>query len=194
MSKKLFVVLMLMLFVVVSPAAFADDDEGEGVGNVASTMKSRTPIKPGHFAIVAKYADEYLSGAAGPHRTIFASVFNDGINNIDNPYDDLSDFFVLDIRTAVDFAKGHIEGATNVQLAALVKPENLSLYPIDKPILVVCYTGHTASIATGILETLGYDTWTLRFGMASWTATSSQKIYDPTKSQPVYGGGYPVVK
>ena len=189
MSKKLIAVLMFMLFVVVSPVAFAEEDEG--VGEVASAIKSNGPIPAGQFAIIAKYADLYLSGAGGPHRTIFASVFNDGINNITNPYDDLSDFFVLDIRTAADFAKGHIAGATNVQFAAVAKPESLLLYPTDKPILVVCYTGHTASVATGILNTLGYDAWTLRFGMASWTAASSQKIYDPTKSQTIYGGGYP---
>ncbi|OGW35531.1 MAG: hypothetical protein A2X58_00795 [Nitrospirae bacterium GWC2_56_14] len=192
MSKKLLVVLMMMLFVVVSPAAFADDDEGEGVGHVACKMKSDTPIKPGHFAIIAKHADEYLSGVPG--RTIFASVFNDNVNDSANPYDDLSDFFVLDIRSAVDFAKGHIEGAVNVPFALVAKPENLVLYPIEKPILVVCYTGHTASVVTGILNTLGYDTWTLRFGMISWAASSSQKVYSPSNSQVISGGGYPVVQ
>ncbi len=192
MSKKILAVLVLMLLVAVSPVVFAEDQDGEGVGEVASAIKSNGPIPAGQFAIIAKYADLYLSAAGGPHRTIFASVFNDGVNNVDNPYDDLSDFFVLDIRTAVDFAKGHIEGATNVQFADVAKPESLLLYPTDKPILVVCYTGHTASVVTGILNTLGYDTWTLRFGMASWTASSSQKIFIPTKSQIVYGGGYPV--
>jgi rhodanese-related sulfurtransferase len=189
MSKKLLAVLMLVLFVMVSPVAFADED-GEGVGSVACKINSSAPIRPGHFAIIAKYADEYLSGVAG--RTIFASVFNDGINDFANPYDDLSDFYLLDIRSAADFAKGHIQGAVNVPFALVAKPENLMLYPTDKPILVICYTGHTASVATGILNTLGYDTWTLRFGMMSWTASSSQKIYSPSKSQTIYGGGYPV--
>ncbi|OGW36587.1 MAG: hypothetical protein A2010_03175 [Nitrospirae bacterium GWD2_57_9] len=184
MSKKLIAALVVMLFAVVSPVAFAEEE----VGAVASAIKSNAPIPTGHFAIIAKYADEYLSGVA--HRTIYASVFNDGINSFVNPYDDLSDFFILDIRTAADFAKKHIEGAVNVQFAAVAKPENLALYPTDKPILVVCYTGHTASVATGILNTLGYDTWTLRFGMASWTASSSQKIYNPSISQTIYGGGW----
>jgi rhodanese-related sulfurtransferase len=188
MSKKLISVIMLMLFVVVSPVAFAEEDEG--VGEFASAVKSNGPIPAGHFAIIAKYADQYLSGVAG--RTIFASVFNDGINDFANPYDDLSDFFLLDIRSAADFAKGHIQGAVHVPFALVAKPENLVLYPSDKPILVICYTGHTASVATGILNTLGYDTWTLRFGMMSWAASSSQKVYSPSKPQTIYGGGYPV--
>ena len=186
MSKKVITVIMLMLFVVVSPVAFAEEE----VGEVASAIKSNAPLPAGQFALIAKYADQYLSGVAG--RTIFASVFNDGINAFDNPYDDLSDFFVLDIRSTADFGRGHIEGAVNVPFALVAKPENLVLYPADKPILVVCHTGHTASVVTGILNTLGYDTWTLRFGMMSWTASSSQKIYSPSKPQTIYGGDYPV--
>jgi len=42
MSKKLLAVLMLMLFVVVSPVAFAEDDDGERVGDVACKMKAHT--------------------------------------------------------------------------------------------------------------------------------------------------------
>lgn len=188
MIKKIASISLLLLLVVV-PVAFAEEYE---VGEVASAIKSAAPIPAGHFAIIAKYADQFLSGVPG--RTIFASVFNDGINDVANPYDDLSDFAVLDIRSAVDFAKGHIEGAVNVPYALIAKPENLVQYPTDKPMLIVCYTGHTASIATGILNTLGYDTWTLRFGMMSWTASSSQKVYSPSKSQAIYGGGYPVVQ
>ena len=187
MNRKLIAVLIAgMMFVCAAPVAFAEEE----VGEVASVMRSNAPIPTGVFALIAKHADQYLSGVA--HRTIFASVFNDGINIPENRYDDLSDFFILDIRTAIDFGKSHIAGAVNVPFALVAKPENLVMYPTDKPILVVCYTGHTASVATGILNTLGYDAWTLRFGMASWTASSNQKIFDPNKAQAIIGGGYPV--
>lgn len=187
MNRKLIAVLIAgVLFACAAPVAFAEEE----VGEVASVMRSNAPMPAGVFALIAKHADQYLSGTAG--RTIFASVFNDGINLPDNRYDDLSDFFVLDIRSTIDFGKSHIAGAVNVPFALLAKPENLVIYPTDKPILVVCYTGHTASVATGILNTLGYDTWTLRFGMASWTASSNQKIYSPSVSQTITGGGYPV--
>ncbi|MHB8843689.1 MAG: rhodanese-like domain-containing protein [Nitrospirota bacterium] len=187
MNRKLIAVLIAgMLFACAAPAVFAEEE----IGEAASALRSNAPIPAGTFALIAKHADAYLSGT--PHRTIFASVFNDGINVSDNPYDDLSDFFILDIRSAIDFGKGHIAGAVNVPFGLVAKPENLVIYPTDKPILVVCYTGHTASVATGILNTLGYDAWTLRFGMASWTASSSQKIFDPNKSQAIIGGGYPV--
>ena len=185
-NKKIISVLMLLLFVIASPMAFAEEE----IGQVASKMNSAAPIPPGLFAKIAKNADEFFSG---PGRTIFASVFTDGINDPQNPYDDLSDFFVLDIRSASDYAIGHIPGAVNVPFALVAKPENLVDYPTDKPILVICYTGQTASMTTSILNVMGYDAFALRFGMMSWNASTNMKIYSSSKpAQAIYGGGYPL--
>ncbi len=185
-NKKFISVLMLLLFVIAVPVTFADEE----IGEVACKMKSAAPIPPGLFAKIAKNADEFFSG---PGRTIFASIFTDGINDPANPYDDLSDFFVLDIRSAADYAKGHIPGAVNVPFAVIAKPENLVLYPTDKPILVACYTGQTAAMTTAILNVLGYDAYSLRFGMMSWNASTSMKIYSPAAAaQTIYGGAYPL--
>jgi rhodanese-related sulfurtransferase len=184
MNKKFISVLMLLLFVIATPVAFADEE----IGDVACAMKSKAPIPPGQFAMIAKHADDFFTG---PGRTIFASTFNDGINDYANPYDDLSDFLVLDIRSATDYALGHIPGAVNVPFAVVAKPENLVLYPTDKPILVVCYTGQTASMTTAILNVLGYDAFALRFGMMSWNAATNMKVYSGSKpAQTIYGGGH----
>jgi len=184
--KKCIFVLVLLLFAIATPLAFADEE----IGEVACAMKSKAPIPPGQFARIAKYADEFFSG---PGRTIFASTFTDGINDPENPYDDLSDFFVLDIRSASDYAIGHIPGAVNVPFALVAKPENLVDYPTDKPILVVCYSGQTAAMTTSILNVMGYDAFSLRFGMMSWNAATNMKIYSPGKpAQTIYGGGYPL--
>jgi len=189
MNKKLISVLMLLLFVMAAPAVFAEEDE---IGEVASTVRSAAPVPPGLFAMMAKHADEFFSG---PGRTIFASTFTDGINDPANPYDDLSDFFVLDIRSAADYAIGHVPGAVNVPFALIAKHENLEMYPTDKPMLVVCYTGQTASMTTAILNVMGYDAFALRFGMMSWNASTNMKIYSGSKpAQTIYGGGYPLEK
>lgn len=162
MKTRLLGVFILMLFVSVVPVAFADEE----VGDVASAINSGAPIPAGHFAIIAKYADQYLSGVPG--RTVMANKLMDSVNILSDPYDDLSDFFVLDIRSAKDYALGHVPGATNVPMALVAKPENLVLYPTDRPILVICYTGHTASMTSSILNTLGFDAWALRNGMLAW--------------------------
>jgi rhodanese-related sulfurtransferase len=106
--------------------------------------------------------------------------------------DELADYYVLDIRAAADYAAGHIAGAVNVPFADVAKPAALATLPADRPILVVCYSGHTASTATAILDLLGYDAWTLRFGMLSWKPASPTAIWSPTVKQGIVGAGYPL--
>lgn len=81
------------------------------------------------------------------------------------------DHLVIDIRAAADYAAGHVPGAVNVGLDAL--PDYLaSLSPAastyDK-IILVCYSGQSASYATGILRAMGYENvFNMLLGMASW--------------------------
>jgi rhodanese-related sulfurtransferase len=159
---------MLLLFVIATPVAFADDEE---VGDVASVMNSAAPIPAGHFAMVAKYADQYLSNpAVSPGRAIAITKFDTNALNV-------NDFYVIDIRGVADYAKGHVPGAVNVAFATIAKPENLVTYPTDRPILVICYTGHTASMTSSILNTLGYNAWVLKGGMPSWSCSSHSCEY-----------------
>jgi rhodanese-related sulfurtransferase len=81
---------------------------------------------------------------------------------------DKDKLFVLDIRKTEDFNKGHIDGATHIDFAALAVPDNLKMLPKGKKIVVVCYTGNTAAQATTILRMLDYDAVVLKFGMMGW--------------------------
>lgn len=162
MKKKLISALILLLFVMVISPAFAEDE----VGDVASVMNSASPIPAGHFAIIAKYADLYLSNPnVSPSRAIDIAKFDTRVFN-------LADFYIVDIRSAADFAKGHIPGAVNIPFATIAKPESIVTYPTDRPILAVCYTGHTASMTSSILNTLGYNAWVLRTGMLAWNCST----------------------
>lgn len=76
-------------------------------------------------------------------------------------------YFVLDVRKPEDFKKGHIPGASNVFWKDLLEMDNLEKLPKDKPILVVCYVGHTATQAMVALRLLGYDAKALKFGMGT---------------------------
>jgi rhodanese-related sulfurtransferase len=102
---------------------------------------------------------------------------------------------LLDIRAATDFAKGHVPGAVNIPLAQLFQYGNLSTLPTDgTKIVIICYTGHTASMAMGGLVSLGYNAWVLRFGMMGWNASSSQKVGSPSVSQTILGYGGAIEK
>lgn len=75
------------------------------------------------------------------------------------------DYYVMDLRGATDFDAGHIKDAVNVTLANVIdEAANAN----GKPILMVCYTGQTAARATGALRLMGFEAYTLKWGMSAW--------------------------
>lgn len=75
--------------------------------------------------------------------------------------------WVMDIRSAADFATAHIADAHNVAFKDILTAATSA----DKPILVVCYTGQTACYATTLLRLYGHtDTQALKWGMSGWNA------------------------
>lgn len=77
--------------------------------------------------------------------------------------------YIIDIRSAADFATGHIANAHNVALADIVTHiKGIDQTPYTK-IAIVCYTGQTAAYATSLLRLLGYSkAFSMKWGMCSW--------------------------
>ncbi len=172
--------------------AFSDEGLGELVSEAAPKGATKV-IPPGNYAMVAKYADAFLSTPPGGHRTIYADSLMDGKDDL-NLADELGDYFLLDVRTPAEYCAGTVPGAVNIPMSELAKPENLAKLPKDKPILVICNTGHTASISNAVLGILGYDAWTLRFGMTGWRDATKTKVGTSASSQLIFGAGLPVQK
>ncbi len=85
--------------------------------------------------------------------------------DVDNGFT-IPDYHVFDIRSADDFADGHIPGAINVTAANAI---SAAASYNDKPILVVCYTGQGAGHTVVALRLSGYsDATVLKWGMAGW--------------------------
>jgi rhodanese-related sulfurtransferase len=85
-----------------------------------------------------------------------------------NPVDfSVPDYYVIDIRSAADFNNGHIKGAVNIPLANILDEAPNAA---GKPILVVCYTGQTATRGVAALRMKGYTAFSLKWGMAAWHA------------------------
>ncbi len=84
--------------------------------------------------------------------------------------------YIIDIRSAADFATGHIANAHNVALAdVLTHVKSLDLTPYTK-VAVVCYTGQTAGFAALLLRIMGYDkVFSMKWGMCSWHADFAGK-------------------
>jgi len=156
------------------------------VGSSCSKKKSTTEAKKAsQFEVIATAADNYLASGKAPVITssnVYANL-NDG-NSANDPY-------VLSIRSATDFANGHVPGAHNIPWREIAKTANLSKLPTDKQIVVVCYTGHTASQTTMFLNEMGYDAVAMKFGMTSWdTVAAHTHIYH--SSDPSDCPDYPV--
>ena len=76
-----------------------------------------------------------------------------------------SKYLIIDMRAPEDFAKGHIKGAVNltgVQLA-----ENLDKLPVDKTLLLYCYTGQNSGLAMVPLKAFGYKALSISKGFPS---------------------------
>ncbi len=89
----------------------------------------------------------------------------------------LGTVYIVDIRSAADFAAGHIANAHNVAVADvfthLEGVANLNTY---EKIALVCYSGQTAGFVTSLLRLMGYNNaFSLKFGMSSWHPDFSSK-------------------
>ena len=73
---------------------------------------------------------------------------------------------ILDVRDETEWRAGHIPGAQHLHVADL--PRHLNELPMDRPIAVICRTGHRASIAASIVAALGRDTIAVSEGVPDW--------------------------
>lgn len=75
----------------------------------------------------------------------------------------------LDIRDRNEFRNGRIAGAVNISMASLKERiGELEKYK-DKPVIVVCKMGNTASMAVSELKKAGFEKASvMRGGMGNW--------------------------
>jgi len=80
------------------------------------------------------------------------------------------DVLLLDIRAVADYKAGHVIGAKNIPFADITKRmSELEKYR-DKPIIIICKTGQTASGAANVLKKAEYsNVQRMAGGMAEWT-------------------------
>lgn len=73
------------------------------------------------------------------------------------------DMFILDIRSAEDYGKGHIKGAINAPWGPAIAA-SLDKLPADKPVMIYCYTGQTAGQAVATLNIAGVNAKSVTYG------------------------------
>lgn len=112
--------------------------------------------------------------------------------------------YIMDIRSATDFAAGHIENAVNVPLADLISHYDANSLSSYQKVVVACYSGQTAAYGASLMRLAGYDNvYSLKWGMSSWNpafdkwtantsnARATQFVTDPATKNAV--GELPVL-
>ena len=78
------------------------------------------------------------------------------------------DAVVLDIRDKTDFKSGHLVDAINIPYASLTdRMGELEAYK-NRPIILVCKTGQTVSMAGKMLREKGFNAVRMKGGMMEW--------------------------
>jgi rhodanese-related sulfurtransferase len=84
------------------------------------------------------------------------------------------DWPVIDVRSATDFAAGHIQGAVNVALADLPTYYTSNNLQGKEKVIIACYSGQSAGWGTSMFRLMGYsNVWDLKFGMCSWNTLTA---------------------
>jgi rhodanese-related sulfurtransferase len=79
------------------------------------------------------------------------------------------DFVILDVRTAGEFAGGHIEGALNIDVNSESFKDDAGKLDRSKTYLVHCRTGRRSETAVKTMEELGFtDIYWMRDGIIGW--------------------------
>jgi rhodanese-related sulfurtransferase len=74
---------------------------------------------------------------------------------------------LIDVRSAAEVARGRIEGAEHIELAAL--PQAAAALAPEEPIVFYCLSGARSAQACGYLMQRGFaDLYNLEGGIAAW--------------------------
>jgi rhodanese-related sulfurtransferase len=84
-------------------------------------------------------------------------------------YENLSTYYIIDLRSATDYAAGHIAGAVNSTMSNVVTE---AAKAGEKKIMLVCYSGQNAAFALAALKLSGYpNSHFLKWGMSAWNSS-----------------------
>ncbi len=121
-------------------------------------------------AVMLAEAKAYFEAVGVPENGSFKIGWDDAQAAVD-----ADEATVVDIRTAEDFAAGHIVNAINIPFGANM---DFSELPEGK-LIVACYSGQTAGQTTAVLRMLGKDAVSLHFGMkVGWIAEGYPVVTD----------------
>ena len=134
-------------------------------------------ISPNTFETILSGGRLYFNALGKPF-TISAPELDTLLRSSENPY---VAPLVLDVRDEAAYRLGHIDKCLHIPLRALFRRENLRHLPPDRQIVVYCETGHESAQAAAVLNLLGYDAVSLKWGIAAWSLSLPGRDIAPNR-------------
>ncbi|MCT8137544.1 hypothetical protein H1D32_07160 [Anaerobacillus sp. CMMVII] len=162
--QKKFLILLSSIAAVFTLSACSDnnvtiDNIGPGKEKVEAPV---VQLESDSFELLQQVSEEYLKN------TSFESIMPGEV------YDKIvfgseEDFLIVDVRETEAFAAGNIGGSINIPYGVTADQNQIQNLPKDKKLIVVCYSGHTASQTAALWNMLGYNAIPMEYGMGGWT-------------------------
>ncbi len=83
---------------------------------------------------------------------------------------------VIDVRTPAEYASGHLEGATNIDVSASTFSARIRALDPTAPYFVYCHSGNRAAQAITAMKAVGFAHLTNGMGVQEAARTSGLKI------------------
>ncbi len=127
-----------------------------------TNLDNTTSNPPDEFETLVNYLENHNNFIEAELPLIMA---NEVKKNFKNPK-----YHIIDIRTESWFEYGHIKNAANVKSENLLTYFESTINPSDfDKIVMVCYSGQSASYFSSLLRLAGYDNvYSMKWGMSSW--------------------------
>ncbi len=115
---------------------------------------------------------------------------DDVIITLDELMQSPEDYYIVNYWPASLYEKGHLPGAIQYSpYVSLAKDKSLTTLPIDKPIVVYCFTAHHSAFVVAYLRLLGYNAYNLEYGANAFihkTMLETQSFFRSFSTEHIY--------
>ncbi|KGL62355.1 rhodanese-like domain-containing protein [Polaribacter sp. Hel1_85] len=127
-----------------------------------TNLENNTFNPPNEFKTLLNYLENNVNYIENELPLIMADEVKKNYKN--------SKYHIIDIRANSWFDYGHIKNAANVKAENLLTYFENTIKPSDfDKIVMVCYSGQSASYYASLLRLAGYDNvYSMKWGMSSW--------------------------
>jgi len=103
----------------------------------------------------------------------------DLITVLENP----DKFYLVSYWPESMYNQGHMEGSVHYEpKISLHSQQEITSLPVDKPIVLYCYSGHHTAFVAPFLRLLGYEAYNLSYGSNGFIHSTMSKDPSPTRS------------